>query len=196
MAKPYVVSFVDTETTGLEVEKGHRIIEVAFSLYKTADFETYTPMGNWTQRINPLRTIDKNAEAVHGISLMDLRNSPEWSQVVPKIHRIICATDLLVAHNLAFDANFLVHQITESKLKWPKYVIGYCTMENGRSATALGKVPNLGELCWSLGVDYDPESAHAADYDTERLAQCFMRGVKYGVFHINKGLFRSRENAA
>ena len=42
----------------------------------------------------------------------------------------------------------------------------------------------LSELCFALGVEYDPNAAHAADYDTEVLAQCLFAGIDRGFFKL------------
>jgi DNA polymerase-3 subunit epsilon len=56
-------------------------------------------------------------------------------------------------------------------------------MENGRFATALGKLPSLEELAASLGVDYDASIAHAADYDIMVTMECFKIGFQRGYFN-------------
>ncbi len=57
-------------------------------------------------------------------------------------------------------------------------------MKNGRWATANGKNPKLGELCWALQVDYDPALAHAAEYDVQKTAECLWRGVDAGLYKL------------
>lgn len=183
-----VVTGLDLETTGLKQEDGHRIIEVGLTVYKMEDDLSFQKVGKtYLQRINPLRPIDKGAQLVHGISLDDVRGAPEWEQIAPKISKILGATHLLVAHNAAFDVPFIALELVRAGLPIPSLEV-FCTMENGRSCTAMGKLPNLGELCWSFGVDYDPDAAHAADYDIERTMECFIRGVQNGRFQIPSSL--------
>lgn len=179
-----VITGIDLETTGLSQEEGHRIIEVGLAVYKTPDLKTFTQVGRtYLQRINPLRPIDKGAQNVHGISLDMLRGEPEWSDVAPKISRILNATHLIVAHNSEFDIPFVALELVRVGLPIPESEV-FCTMQEGRSSTAMGKVPNLGELCWSYGVDYDPDAAHAADYDINKTMECFIRGVQRNRFRL------------
>jgi len=169
--------------TRLQQESGHRIIEVCFSVFRfDAAARSRQKVGVMTQRINPKRDIDPGAQAVHGISIMDLRGEPEWEDVAPKVHKLLDKTDLFVAHNGAgFDAPFIALELMRIGYKIPNFKV-YDTMLNGRSCTPFGKVPNLGELCSALGVDYDPEKAHSAEYNVDVLADCYWRGIESGLY--------------
>ena len=178
------ILFTDIETTGLKQEDGHRIIEVACGLWE------YEPGTNvrrkigktWVQRINPMREIDAGAYAVHGISLADLRGQPKWEEVAKKVHKLLAFSDIAVAHNgLGFDMPFIAMELIRIGMKVPSIKV-FDTMLEGRQCTAFGKVPNLGELCWANGVDYDPESAHSAAYDVEVMEQSYWNGIENGLF--------------
>lgn len=185
-----IITIGDLETTGLKQESGHRIIEVSLHVWR---YNTLTgacrKAGAYNQRINPMRDIDPAAQAVHGISLADLRGCPEWEDVAGKINKILAHSHIFVAHNAAFDAPFLALELIRVGYSAPKIEV-FCTMENGRKATAMGKAPNLGELCWALEVDYDPDAAHAADYDVEVLTECYWRGINTGLFNKPETLIR------
>lgn len=178
-----VVTVGDTETTGLKQEDGHRIIEVALSVwaYNLSSGERRKLGRPYIQRINPERAIDAGAEAVHKISLAHLRGKPKWKEVAPVVSKILSRTDIFIAHNAAFDAPFLALELLRAGMPMPTFDV-YCTMENGRKATAMGKVPNLGELAYACGFDYDTDAAHSALYDTELLENCYWVGVERGLF--------------
>lgn len=178
-----VVAVGDIETTGLRQEDGHRIIEACFSVFRFDPVaRSRQKIGTMLQRINPKRDIDPGAQAVHGISLMDLRGEPEWDVVAPKIHKLLSMTDLFVAHNgEGFDAPFIALELLRAGHKIPNFKV-FDTMLNGRSCTPFGKVPNLGELCLALGVEYDPDKAHSAQYDVDVLADCYWRGIDSGLY--------------
>jgi DNA polymerase III subunit epsilon len=179
-----IITGIDTETTGLSQQDGHRIIEISLAFYTTRDGYTLRKLGQtWTQRINPLRPIDPMAQEVHGISSADLRGAPEWEQVAPKIVSLLSKTHILVGHNMAFDGPFVGLELARIGYAVPQCET-FCTMEAGRAFTALGKTPSLKELCWALDVEYDTSKAHAADYDTERTMECFERGVSWGYYKV------------
>ena len=189
-----VVAGLDLETTGLSQEDGHRIIEIGLSVYTTEDGKVFSKLGKtWLQRINPMRTIDKKAQNVHGIAIEDLRGEPEWERVAVKVQKILSRVDLLVCHNVMFDAPFIGLELARAGYDVPNFDT-FCTMENGRGATAMGSVPNLGALCWAMGVNYDSENAHAADYDIDVTMEAFIVGVNKGFFKVpllQKKFYRS-----
>lgn len=165
-----IVLGLDIETTGLSAEKGHRVIEIACCLH---DFHTGKFLGKWEKRINPMRSIDAKAQAVHGISLDDLMHEPKWEAVAPDLVKLFRKADLVVAHNgLGFDLPFLIHEIDRIGLELPDVEI--CdTMTACYWATPDGKPPSLKELAHSLGFVYDLSKAHAALYDVALMMKCF-----------------------
>lgn len=183
MSDTMIITIADTETTGIDPNAGHRIIEVALAVFAyDIPSNTHRQLGKtYVQRINPMRPIDPGAEAVHGISLAMLRGAPTWDVVAPNVNKILSKTNLFVAHNAVFDAPFLAIELTRAGFPVPNFDV-FCTMDGGRKATGMGKVPNLGELCYACGIPYDADAAHAADYDTEILAQCYWKGIELGLF--------------
>ncbi|MDI7718444.1 exonuclease domain-containing protein [Acinetobacter baumannii] len=73
---PYILG-VDTETTGLEVENGDKIIEIALIKYDLDGAK----LEEFVQRIDPERNIDPKAQAVHGISYSDLIGCPKFVDI-------------------------------------------------------------------------------------------------------------------
>jgi DNA polymerase-3 subunit epsilon len=178
-----IVAIADIETTGLKVEDGHRIIEIACSFWAynsaTGDHRKIGKM--YLRRINPHRPIDPVAESVHKISLADLRGNPKWEDVAATVSELLSKVDVFVAHNAEFDAPFIALELVRAKQPMPKFNV-FCTMQSGRAATPMGKVPNLGELAYACGFNYDPDAAHGARYDTELLADCYWKGIELGLF--------------
>lgn len=175
---------LDTETTGLKQEAGHRIIEIAFLTY---DLNTASLEDTWIQRIDPERPIDPGAQEVHGIAYTDLIGCPKWEDIAPEIARRMAAADLLVAHNMGFDGPFIAAELIRVGQKVPD-VHALCTMENARWACPDGKLPKLQELCFALGVDYDVAKAHGAEYDVSVMMDCFFKGLKRGFYGLPEGL--------
>lgn len=176
-----VIGGLDIETTGLDQEKGHRIIEVALLLY-VLDTETYqsTYKGKFVQRINPQRSIDPGAQAVHGISYEEVAMEPIWEDVAPKLSKAMSACSVIVAHNGdGFDLPFVAGELLRIGLPLPD-VKSVDTMLQCRWATPMGKLPNLGEFCFATGVTYEPDKAHAAEYDVTVMMDAFFIAYRKG----------------
>jgi DNA polymerase-3 subunit epsilon len=112
MIKKLIV--LDTETTGLEVEQGHRIVEVgavALADRRRTDlhFHSY---------LNPQRAIDEEAEKVHGLSLERLTNEPELAEIAESFLEFVEGS-ILVIHNAAFDLGFLNAELKRASSKYP-----------------------------------------------------------------------------
>jgi DNA polymerase-3 subunit epsilon len=100
MAKKYII--LDTETTGLHVKEGHRIIEIGAVLLndrkKSEDhFHTY---------LNPMRLIDDEATQVHGITNEDLNDKPLFEDIAEEFLEFVDGATLVI-HNAEFDVGFL-----------------------------------------------------------------------------------------
>lgn len=167
---------LDIETTGLDCSK-NRIIELCMGIHdnggKTIKYVT--------MRFNPKQPIDPKSQAVHHITFEELVAEPEFKDKAAQIGAILSKADLVVIHNAQFDAPFVKTELERFGVKAP-HVPVYDTMVESRWATPDGKWPRLGELCWALDVDYDTESAHAADYDVECMMKCFFKTIELGFF--------------
>jgi len=173
-----IVNFLDLETTGVN-EPDERIIEHCSMLF---DLDTKLHLKTHVWRCNPMRKINKKAQAAHGIALADLENEPLFDAVAPLIRGTINTAYLGVAHNGdEFDFPFLEREC--ERVGAPvQFLRKFDTMKGARWATSNGKNPRLGELAACLDVPYDPALAHAASYDTEVLAKCFFEGQRIGWF--------------
>lgn len=175
------ITGLDIETTGLEQPEGHRIIEVCLRTY---DLHSRKLLDTFEQRIYPQRAIDAKAQAVHGISINDLTGCPVWEDVAPAVAQHMRQSELLIAHNMAFDGPFIALELMRVGVEVPE-TPSFCTMESARWATPWGKKPSLKELCFALKVDYDPAKAHAAAYDVDRMMECLFSGLERGFFAID-----------
>ena len=74
---------LDTETTGLSVKDGHRIVEIGI-----VELENHLPTGNYFHYyLNPERDSDKRAQEVHGLSREFLMDKPKFSEISCKIFK-------------------------------------------------------------------------------------------------------------
>jgi len=177
-----IVGGCDIETTGLDFNKGHKIIEVCFSLY---DFETRRHKGYYVKRIHPQRSISAEAQRVHGIDITDLASCPAFKEVAPEIVKLFKACDVVVAHNgINFDFPFIAYELAMAGYNMPRFE-PFDTKE-ARCLTWNGKHPKLKEMAFALGFEYDERQAHSAKYDTHLLMKCFFEGVDRGIFKIGQ----------
>lgn len=179
----------DLETTGL-LDPEHRIIEIALCMY---DLDTEKQVAKFVRRFNPGRPIDPKAIEVHGITFDQVSHLPKLeddAEAIALIQRIISKTDVLVAHNgIDFDLPFLAMEFARIGKHLPHCPV-VDTMKSGRWATPWGKVPNLKELCFACGIEYDVTKAHAASYDVEVMMACFFHALRSGFYTLPASVSR------
>lgn len=174
---------LDTETTGLKVDKGDRVIEFYGVVYRIADRKQVLKLGpllfsNEGQKINA------KAQEVHGISAADLIGKQKFKDFAPKLDKVFQSKPLVIAHNIAFDIGFIVHHMAEAGFNLPADLQLYDTMEEGMTASYDAKPPSLREFCWAMGVPYNPDEAHAAEYDVDVMMDAFFAGIDRGYISL------------
>lgn len=163
---------LDTETTGLNPQEGHRIIEIG-----CVELINRRSTGNrFHIYINPNRTIDAGAIAVHGITNEFLEDKPYFEQIVDDFIAFIDGAELII-HNAPFDVGFINYELSRSK-KWAKKVItNYCTVFDTLSYARKkhpGQRNSLDALCKRYGVDNSHRELHGAILDAEILADVYL----------------------
>lgn len=162
---------LDTETTGIDPEKGHRIIEVG-----CLEMLNRRITGSTFHRyINPQRDIEFAAEQVHGITADFLKDKPLFREVVDELIAYIDGAELII-HNAPFDVNFLNHEFHWSGKRYKK-VEDYCGVFD-TLAFARRKHPgqrnSLDALCARYHVDNSNRDLHGALLDAELLAHVYL----------------------
>ena len=169
MAKKYII--LDTETTGLEVLQGHRIIEIGAVLLndrkKTEEhFHTY---------LNPSRLIDEEASKVHGIMNEDLEDKPDFSEIAEEFLEFVDGATLVI-HNAAFDIGFLNNELKLASSKYPM-LEDICSIEDSLSI-AKDKFPgqrvSLDALASRFNITGYDRTFHGALLDANILADVYM----------------------
>lgn len=161
---------LDTETTGLDTNLGHRIIEVA-----AVEMINRRLTGNhFHQYLNPEREIDPGAQAVHGISLEFLQDKPFFKDVARDFIDFVSGAELVI-HNAPFDIGFLNAELKRIGLE---PVQTYCpaVVDTLKMAKDLhpGQKNNLDALCRRYFVDNSSRTLHGALLDTELLAEVYL----------------------
>lgn len=162
---------LDTETTGLEVAKGHRVIEIGCVelINRRRNGRTYH------QRIRPDREIDEAAEEVHGISIEMLKDKPLFAEIAEDFVNFISGAELII-HNAEFDVGFLDQEFHLAGLGSTN-VAGCCavvdTLPLARQLHP-GQRNSLDALCKRYSIDNSGRDFHGALLDAQLLADVYL----------------------
>ena len=192
MSKQLILTAIDVETTGIDPEKGHRITELALIMFKL-DTETHDLMelARISTLVNPKRDIPPMIQNLTGITPAMVKDKITWDDLSEKVSKVMCKTDIFVAHNADFDSNFVMQELMRLDKPFNLDMVIFCTMQEGRFATPIGKPPRLKELCWSLDVEFKDEDAHRAIYDTTKMVEALKVGIERGYFSLKDTIEKS-----
>jgi DNA polymerase-3 subunit epsilon len=162
---------LDTETTGLEVSQGHRIIEIG-----CVELTNRRVTGNhWHHYFNPQREIDAGAYEVHGISNDFLQDKPSFADLAVDFFDYVRGAELII-HNAAFDVGFLNHELSllESEFAPLEQSCGILdTLVLARQKHP-GQKNSLDALCKRYDIDNSQRSLHGALLDARILADVYL----------------------
>ena len=159
---------LDTETTGLNPEKGDRIVEIG-----CVELENHLPTGKtYHQYVNPMRSISQEVVAVHGLTEEFLSDKPIFSEIADDFLAFVGENTPLVIHNAAFDMNFLNCELKAcGKAELPNPVIDSLLIARKKFP---GAKVSLDELCKRFHVDASRRTVHGALLDSELLADVYL----------------------
>lgn len=161
---------LDTETTGLAADQGHRIIEIG-----CLEIVNRRLTGrNLHLYLNPEREVDEAATEVHGMTWDDLRDKPRFAEVATRVMDFVADAEVLI-HNAAFDVSFLDAELVRAGL--PAFRTGCASvLDTLTMARELhpGKRNSLDALCDRYGVSNAHRSLHGALLDAELLAEVYL----------------------
>lgn len=155
---------LDTETTGINPNDGHRIIEIG-----ALELMHHLPTGrNLHFYINPEREIDEGAIAVHGITSDFLADKPIFANIVDELLAFI-GSDPMVIHNATFDMAFINAEL--ARLDRPVLAMSQSidTLFMARKKFP-GAQANLDALCRRFEIDTTHRDLHGALVDADLLA--------------------------
>ncbi len=162
---------LDTETTGMPVSEGHRIIEIGCvelidRKFTGREFHYY---------LNPQREVDAGAFAVHGLSTDFLQDKPLFSKIADELMLFLSGAELII-HNAAFDLGFLNYEFSLTR---PGFTVltDHCnvidTLQLARQLHA-GQRNSLDALCKRYFIDNSKRDLHGALLDSHLLAQVYL----------------------
>ena len=159
---------LDTETTGLEPDDGHRLVEIG-----ALELVRHIPTGRvFHVYLNPQRPMPPDAYVVHGLSDDFLRTQPLFASIAEAFEEFIGDAPL-VMHNAGFDFRFLNAELARLNrgLLLPERVLD--TLSLARQRHPMG--PNsLDALCRRYGIDNSQRIRHGALLDAELLAEIYL----------------------
>lgn len=162
---------LDTETTGLEVTQGHRVIEIGCIeiVHRRVTDQTFH------QFLNPDRDIDEGALAVHGITQEFLSDKPKFSKIADDLIQFINGAELII-HNASFDIGFINeelyranHDVTDIR----DCCKVYDSLEHARKMHP-GQKNSLDALCKRYEIDNSHRELHGALLDAQILADVYL----------------------
>jgi DNA polymerase-3 subunit epsilon len=159
---------LDTETTGIEPDEGHRLVEIG-----CLELVNHLPTGKHFQTyLNPQRDVPAEAARVHGLTAEFLKNHPLFSEKVEEFLEFI-ADSTLVIHNAEFDMKFI-----NAELK----AVGFKPLPMSRVIDTLplarakfpGQPANLDALCRRFKIDNSERKLHGALLDVQLLSEVYL----------------------
>lgn len=159
---------LDTETTGLDPQHGHRLVEIG-----CVEMDGRIRTGRYFHfYLNPERDMPEEAFRIHGLSGEFLRDKPLFSHVAEAFLEFI-ADSPLVIHNAAFDMKFLNAELVRA---------GHAAIPMERAVDTVvlarrkfpGSPANLDALCRRFNIDLSARTKHGALLDAELLAEVYL----------------------
>ena len=159
---------LDTETTGLDVTEGHRLIEIGACeminhVLTSKTFHVY---------INPEREIDIDAVNIHGISNEDLIEKPKFSEICDEFLDFI-GNSVLIIHNADFDISFINNELYLSgkNLEIRNPIIDTLKLAKKKFP---GSLVNLDSLCKRFDINLNSRKFHGALIDAVLLSDVYV----------------------
>jgi DNA polymerase-3 subunit epsilon len=161
---------LDTETTGLRVEEGHRLIEIGC----IECIDRRITDRSFHVFINPEREIDEGATQVHGMTWDQLKDKPFFAEVAQGLVEFVQGAEVVI-HNAEFDRGFLDAELKRAGLE---PFSSYCTRLTDSLGHARelhpGQRNSLDALCQRYGISNEHRVLHGALLDARLLAEVYL----------------------
>ncbi len=157
---------LDTETTGLDPKKGHRIIEIAAIVLEGRKVSKQ----HFHHYLDPEREVDEEAARVHGFTWDMLKGRAKFADIATSFLAFVDGAELM-AHNAPFDMSFINNELRLLGLP-PLQNPVVDTLKMAREMHP-GKKNGLDALCSRYEIDNTHRTLHGALLDTELLAEVY-----------------------
>ena len=164
----YIV--LDTETTGLDPDDGHKIIEIGCIEILNRNITSNT----FHKYLNPNREIDLEASKIHGLTNSFLKDKPEFQEIYLELREYISNSPIII-HNAPFDIGFLKkeHSTTTASDDFIDNEI-IDSLKLARKISP-GKKNTLDALCERYSIDNSDRTLHGALLDAKLLAFVYLK---------------------
>lgn len=165
---------LDTETTGLNADKGDRIVEIGIVALEGRTIQT-SPESRFHVYINPEKVMDQGAIDTHNITNEFLADKPKFAEIAESLVEFIKGGTLVI-HNAPFDVGFLNAEFARLGLKSvEEYCSGVIDTIPLAKQVLPGRSVSLDNICRLYGIDLSVRAAgHGALIDAELLAQAYL----------------------
>jgi DNA polymerase-3 subunit epsilon len=162
---------LDTETTGLDASQGHRVIEIGCVelVYRRYSGKTFH------QYINPERSVDPGALAVHGIEEEFLQTQPVFADIADAFIGFVEGSELVI-HNAEFDVGFINHELERLGARVSD-IRDICEVRDTLSLARRmhpGQRNSLDALAKRYEIDNSMRELHGALLDARILAEVYL----------------------
>jgi DNA polymerase-3 subunit epsilon len=167
---PMRIVMLDTETTGLRVEDGHRLIEIGC----VECIDRRVTERHFHVYLNPEREIDEGATRVHGMTWDQLRDKPRFADIADDFLEFIAGSTLVI-HNAEFDCGFLNAELKRIKRDPIHSMVAEVIDSLGRARDLHpGQRNSLDALCSRYSVANQHRVLHGALLDAQLLAEVYL----------------------
>lgn len=174
---------LDTETTGMDPDEGHRLVEIG-----CLELENHLPTGRTFQTyLNPQRDVPPEATRVHGLTTEFLKKHPLFTEKIDAFLEFLGDAQLVI-HNAEFDMKFINAELKSAGFKPIQMSRVIDTLLMARQKFP-GQPANLDALCRRFKIDNSERKYHGALLDSELLSEVYlelMGGRQHGLGLISE----------
>ena len=159
---------LDTETTGLDVNNGDRIVEIGI-----VELENHVQTGNYFHYyLNPERNSSLQALKIHGLTTEFLKDKPKFIDIADQLIDFVSDSKIII-HNASFDLGFINSELRKCEKKEldENSIIDSLLLAKKHF---LGQSVSLDSLCRKFDIDISDREIHGARKDAKLLAHVYL----------------------